>query len=174
MDDILLAVPNNQINEILDNFNSYHDRLRFTVEHVDDDSVNFLDVKVILNDGRIKFDMYKKPMNSGRYLNYMSNHPIQHKRGVIIGQLDRIFFLSHPEFHKKNIESMINILLMNGYPLDTIFSTINNRITKLSSRKNVYENIDNNNESIDPNRRKYFTIPFMNTVSDKFNTTRVV
>ena len=61
VDDILLAVPNNQINEILDNFNSYNDRLRFIVEHGDDNSINFLDVRdMILDDGCIKFDMYKK------------------------------------------------------------------------------------------------------------------
>jgi len=61
VDDILLAVPNNQINEILDNFNSYNDRLRFTVEHGDDNFINFLDVRdMILDDGCIKFDMYKK------------------------------------------------------------------------------------------------------------------
>ena len=72
-DDILLAIPNNQINEILDRFNSYHDRLRFTVEHGDDKSINFLDVKVILKDECIKFDICKKPTNSGRYLSYKSN-----------------------------------------------------------------------------------------------------
>ncbi|KYM78284.1 hypothetical protein ALC53_11309, partial [Atta colombica] len=138
MNDILLAVPNNQINEILDNFNSYNDRLRFTVEHGDDNSINFLDEI--------------KPTNSGRYLifiedSYNSNHPIQHKRGIIIGQLDRILFLSHPEYHKKNIESMINILLID-YSL-IIFSTINNRIKKLASRKNLYENnIVNNRKKI--------------------------
>ena len=55
--DILLAIPNNQINEIFDNFNSYYDRLRFTIEHGDDNSINFLDVRVILDGGCIKFDM---------------------------------------------------------------------------------------------------------------------
>ncbi|KYQ57975.1 hypothetical protein ALC60_03025, partial [Trachymyrmex zeteki] len=75
---------------------------------------------------------------------------------LIVNSTYFILFLSHPKYHKKNIESMINILLMNGYPLDTIFSTINNKIKKLSSRKNLYKNnIDNNNESIELNRKKY-------------------
>ena len=83
---------------------------------------------MILDDG-IKFDIYKEPRNSGRYLSYKSNHPIQKKSN---NQHDRIVFLSYPEYHKKNIESMINILLINGYPLDIIFSRINNRIKKIS------------------------------------------
>ena len=73
MDDILLAVPN-QINEILNRFNSYHNRLRFTVEHGDDKSINFLDVKVTLEDSYIEFDIYKKKLTNSRiYLSYKSN-----------------------------------------------------------------------------------------------------
>ncbi|KAG5314820.1 MOS1T transposase, partial [Acromyrmex insinuator] len=51
------------------------------------------------------------------YLNYFSNHPLAHKKGVIIGQLDRILMLSHPKFHEKNISELIHTLLNNGYPL---------------------------------------------------------
>ena len=72
----------------------------------------------------------KKPTNSGRYLNYFSNYPLLHKKGVIIGQLDRILLLSHPKFHEKNISDLIHILLSNNYPLKFIFSTIKNRIKK--------------------------------------------
>jgi len=97
-------------------------RLKFIVEHGNDNSVNFLDVRVILDEGCIKFDIYKKTYEL-KYLSYKLSHPIRHKRRIIIGQLDRILFLSHPEYHKKNIESMINILLI-GYSLDIIFSTI--------------------------------------------------
>jgi len=53
MDDILLLVPN-QIYEILLN------RLKFTVEHNDDSSVNFLNVKLTLTikEDQIKFNNY--------------------------------------------------------------------------------------------------------------------
>jgi len=60
-----------------------------------------------------------------RYLNFFSNHPLEHKKNVI-GQLDRILFLSHSKFHEKNIISLINILQKNGYPLEFLFATINN------------------------------------------------
>jgi len=64
---------------------------------------------------------------------------------------------------------MINILLINGYPLNIIFSTINQRLKKLASRKNLYIymiiNIDNNDDSIDYDRKKFFTIPYINTIS---------
>ena len=95
--------------------------------------INFLDVKLLIDRGRIIFDIYKKPKNSGRYLNFYSNRPISHKRGVVIGLLDRVLFLSHPKFH--NICSLITTLQRNGYPLQFLFA-INNRIKIWSVKKN--------------------------------------
>ena len=70
---------------------------------------------------------------------------------MIIGQLDRILFLAHPEYHKKNIEFMISVLLSNVYPLDIIFSTINKRIKTLSRKKDLYtittKNINDSNNN---------------------------
>ena len=113
VDDIVLVVHKDKVEEILKLFNSYHERLRFTVDFGDENGINFLDVRLMRQEGRIIFDIYKKPINSGRYLNYFSNHPLVHKRGVIIGQLDRILLLSHPKFHEKNISDLIHTLLMN-------------------------------------------------------------
>ena len=63
---------------------------------------------------------------------------MEHKKGVIIEQIDRILFLAHPEYNKKNIESMISVLLSNGYPLHIIFSIINSKIKTLSRKNNLY------------------------------------
>jgi len=38
--------------------------------------------------------------------------------------IDKVLFLSHPEFHQKNFSHLINILLNNNYSLDMIFSCI--------------------------------------------------
>jgi len=92
-------------------WHSYHDR--FTVDFGDENGINFL--KLIKQERKIIFDIYKKPFNSGRYLSYYSNHSIMHKRCVIIEQLDRILFLSHSKFHEKNISNLVHILLINDY-----------------------------------------------------------
>ena len=69
-----------------------------------------------------------------------------HKRGVIIRKLNRIL-LSHQKFHEKNISDLVHTLLMNGYPLEFIFSTIKNRIKTLENRTNLDKNSEcNNNE----------------------------
>ncbi|KYN16751.1 hypothetical protein ALC57_10948, partial [Trachymyrmex cornetzi] len=58
--------------------------IQFTME-VDDDRLNFLDVTLIINNNKIEFDWYHKLTFSGRYLNFLSHHPISQKRGTIAG-----------------------------------------------------------------------------------------
>ena len=106
-----------------------------------------------------------------RYLNYFSNHPLVHKRGVIIGQFDRILLLSYPKFQKKNISDLIHTLLMNGYPLKFIFSTIKNKIKTLENRMNLDKNSEYNNNESDSNsnlKKKFFIILYLSKVSEKF------
>jgi len=71
IDDVLLTASPNSFNSMLDVFNSFHERdLQFMLEVSDDNSLNFLDVCIIIDDHRIIFDCYKKPTFSKKYLNY--------------------------------------------------------------------------------------------------------
>ena len=63
VDDIIIATPKEYINISLCSFNSYHERINFTVEY--DGGINFLDVELLIEDGRFIFDNYKKPTYSG-------------------------------------------------------------------------------------------------------------
>ena len=71
-------------------------------------------MSLIKKDNYLIFYLYRKLTFSGRFLNYFSWHPLSQKIGTIIGLDDRI--LSHPMFHVKNFDNIINILLNNGYP----------------------------------------------------------
>jgi len=133
VDDIILAAPSNSLDILLQTFNAQHSRLQFTMEIERDKKISFLDLTFIKDDRTIIFDLYKKPTFLGRYLNYQSHHPLNHKEGVIFGLTDKIIDLSHPRFHVKNFS--INLLLKNGYPLDFIFSNIHNRLKKLFQKK---------------------------------------
>ena len=48
--------------------------IKFTVSQSTDE-VNFLDVRVILNDGKLITSVYSKPTDSHLYLSQQSNHP---------------------------------------------------------------------------------------------------
>src|SRR5436190_11957656 len=90
--------------------NAFHSRLQFTIEASVNNTLNFLDVTMIISNNYIIFDWYHKPTFSGRYLNYFSQHPLCQKRGTVISLIDKVFTLSHPIFHTKNFNLVINIL----------------------------------------------------------------
>jgi len=166
VDDILMAVPTEKIDYILNTFNKFHSRLQFTLER-GGDKINFLDTTIMLEKNRIKIDWYHKPTFSGRFLNYWSQHPLSQKKGTIIGLVDRAFLLSHPEFHRKNLELTIRILLNNDYPLNLVFSVMSNRLKSLVNRKSWKQNIisQENNET---QSVKWFTVPYVGNFSEKF------
>ncbi|XP_071571138.1 uncharacterized protein [Temnothorax nylanderi] len=96
VDDVIMAAPPEFFDRILEIFNSFHQRLQFTMEISENNKLDFLDVTVMVRDGKFIFNWYHKPTFSGRYLNYHSHHPISHKRGVIYGLVDKIVSVSHP------------------------------------------------------------------------------
>jgi len=154
VDDILLAAHFDQLGTILDTFNSFHDRLQFTLEISINNRINFLDVTIILDDQKIVFDRYEKPTNTGRYINYHSQHPVSQKRSIIYGLVDKTILLSHPRFQEKNLKGIINILLENCFPLPFIFATINTRIKTLANR--TIREAKNTNDSLQIRERKFF------------------
>jgi len=93
------------------------------------DRLNFLNFIIIIDNNLIIFDRFQKQTCSGKFLNFYSHHPLCQKRGVIIGAVDRVvILLSHPSFQEKSFIDIINTFIENGYPLQFIFFTINNRL----------------------------------------------
>jgi len=148
VDDIALSTPYASLNDLLFNFNSYHPRLKFTLEIGGNSPLNFLDLSMIKKECHLIFDWFHKPTFSGRFLNYSLQHPFTHKKGTIISLIDRVILLSHPEFHKKNFDLIIKIRMDNGYPLDLIFMTIKKRLfyrfNHLKPKKHSLSNYDHN------------------------------
>jgi len=134
VDDIATAVHHTQHRRILDLFNSFHPRLQFTME-VGGSRLDFLDVTIINNNNRIEFDWFHKPTFSGRFLNFLSAHPLSQKRGTLISMIDRTLLLAHPRFHSRNLNFIIDTFISNNYPIYFIFNTINSRLKTLIKKK---------------------------------------
>ncbi|XP_071653246.1 uncharacterized protein [Temnothorax longispinosus] len=168
IDDITLAAPLAFLQHTLDVFNSFHPRLKFTIEIGENDTLNFLEITMILNNNRLTFDWFHKPTFSGRYLNFFSQHPACQKRGTAIGLIDRAFLLSHPSLHAKNLRLVIEILLNNCYPLEFIFRILRDRLKFLFNRDSN-TNVRQNEEEVAP----FFTLPYVPTITEKLrNATR--
>lgn len=56
VDNIVLAAPKLRVPDILQTFNFFHKKLRFTVEFSNNNSINFLDTTIIINNNYIEFN----------------------------------------------------------------------------------------------------------------------
>ena len=74
VDDIIMAVPRNEINTIKNIYNSYNYKIQFTIEE-SEGKICFLDIIIIRDRNIIKTNWYFKPTWSGWFLNFYSHHP---------------------------------------------------------------------------------------------------
>lgn len=152
VDDLLLALPMDQIQTTLDIFNSYNPYLQFTIEKENDNKLPFLDTLITRhNDQTLSTTWYSKPIASGRLMNYHSFHPTAMKMNVASNFIERVTRLStNPgEENQKHIifqnlrrnnfpSALINRMLCRIRPTNLQNTTINdsetpNRITPATS-----------------------------------------
>ena len=83
IDDILMVWTHG--NEKLESFiaylNSIHPTIKFTSER-STTSIPFLDVKILLENGKIETDLYCKPTDKHQYLLHSSSHPYHTKKSI--------------------------------------------------------------------------------------------
>lgn len=117
VDDLLLSIPEDMTAETLTIFNSFDPHINFTVEEETENSVPFLDTRVMRCEGnQIKLDWYQKPTSSGRYIHYKSNHSWATKTNLIRGMFQRVKNVCHPDFLESSEKRLFNIFEENGYP----------------------------------------------------------
>ena len=134
-DDIIFALPSGKINETLNTFNSYHERLQFTVETEINNTISFLYIALTRVDNEIIINWYRKPT---RFINFFLSHPVLRKIGMIHMLFDRVLKLSHPKCHTKNLKLIRNTLHLNCYPKRFINKRINKSIRAIHAPENGY------------------------------------
>lgn len=135
VDDIFMVLPKDGLDCVVDCFNNYHSRLKFTQESELNDSINFLNTTVYRDNNKLTTNWYRKPTFSGRYINFLSNHPIKYKINTIISLVDHAILLSDPRFHDSNLSIVKNILKNNCFPEYLVAKHIKNRGFELQHTK---------------------------------------
>lgn len=132
VDDIILAVPNDGVESILDILNNFDPHIKFTVEKEENRSVPFLDTLVIRDiDNTIKLDWYRKPNAAGRYVHYRSNHSMSIKINFIKQMKNRINTICHEKFKYKNLKILENLLTDNDYPRGMVRKLLYNKVVEI-------------------------------------------
>ena len=156
----ILCVHKKHIELIINTFNSYQN-LQFTHELQKNNSINFLDMTLISNDNHIITNWFQKPIASGRFINYFSNHPLQQKRNIVYNLIDRAILLSHESFRHTNLKTVEQLVINNDYPINFIDKNIKIRLNKIKYHSSNNSNIRNN--SLYPQKyRKTVCLPFSN------------
>jgi len=75
INNIVIIVPTSKINFVFKKFNSIHPRLQFTIK-IGHNTINFLDTTIIVKNKKILFNWFYKSTFSGKYLNFLSQHPL--------------------------------------------------------------------------------------------------
>lgn len=127
VDDITLGLHDKDINTLLNIFNNYNPNLKFTIEKIKNNRINFLDMTLIKNINKTDTIWYTKEIWSGRYLNYFSTCSLKYKVSVVIGLTGRALRLTSPKYRKETIDKIKIILKHNSYPEHLINKIIKKR-----------------------------------------------
>lgn len=98
VDNVIRCIPKERIQEMVDIFNSYDERLQFTFESQNNNTISFLDVLIINDNNKLITDWYKKHTFSGRTINYQSRHPFAQKIAIVCNLIDRAVKLFNKKF----------------------------------------------------------------------------
>ncbi|XP_050517473.1 uncharacterized protein LOC126892084 [Diabrotica virgifera virgifera] len=163
VDDLITAVPRNEVQSTLGIFNSYNTHLQFTVEEEDSDSsVPFLDTRVVRTDNNIIcLDWYRKDTNSGRLIPFHSYHPMKQKINTIIGMKNRILKISHLSFKEKNLKLLFDTLIENCYPSKLLKKLLYSN----ELRNETVNNVNNHNDTNLENTTKYGVLPYIHNLT---------
>ncbi len=132
LDDIFILLDTTEImneEEWLEN-TIKHRYLKFTHE-TSTSSINFLDVKVSLNDNKLSTEIFKKPMSKHVYLHSESDHPSHLKNSLFYSQGLRVIRLcSIFSVRTKHLIEMYNKFESRGYDENILHNTLLSLISK--------------------------------------------
>ena len=168
MDDILRDIEKNQIAEKLQELNSLHPALKFTIEEESNNTIPFLDMKIIRTENTLSSTWYTKKTDTGLTMNFHSLSPTKYKKSVVSGLIHRIYRAcsTWKLFHESLSKAKI-MLQNNQYPpwfYEPIIKTTLEIIVTNQTKKSEEEKTEEN----DTNDEKLLFLQFRGKVSEKF------
>ena len=147
VDDLLTVLPADKIEYVKNALNAFNPHIQFTYEVENDNRLPYLDMVLIRTENQtILTDWYKKPMASGRILNYFSLHPLVQKLNTATGFIGRIFRLSTSKSIEEKKQTVREHLLTNNYPSSLINRLIN---------RFVYQSAQSISDEVSPEPKVY-------------------
>ena len=112
----------------------------------------------------------KKPMSSGRIINFTSNQPPAQKINTATNLINKILNNSHKKFYQANINRIHNIFHKNSYPKHLINNLIE-KATNNSTSNN--KNSPKTNTQQEP-QRQFLSVPYIKNLTENKNIRRII
>ena len=122
IDDMIAATccTGQEAKDFVDWLNTLDQNLTFTYEW-SDEKINFLDITLVIEDGKLETDRHVKPTNPQLFLHYSSNHPQSVFKAIVYGQAITVRTIcSKDEFVRKHLENLKEKFLQRGYPVEMV------------------------------------------------------
>jgi hypothetical protein len=120
VDDILIIYDTNHtdVQNIPNDFNTIHSKLKFTAECDINNQIYFLDITVHRTPTNWNIAVYRKPTFTNTIIPYTSNHPTQHKYATIQFLYNRLntYDLLEDDYNAE-VTTIQNILFNNAFPI---------------------------------------------------------
>ncbi|XP_052567242.1 uncharacterized protein LOC120421614 [Culex pipiens pallens] len=161
VDDLVLAVPKDKVDEVVAIFNKQNPHIQFTVEVEVGGRLPFLDMVLVRDEHQhIRTEWYRKPISSGRFLNYHSHHPLHHKVNVAANFVKRVLDFSTNISRRQAMTIIHKELARNDYPKQLIGRMINRYDEKQLSRQNDTSESQNQTQV-----KTYFSLTNVNNLT---------
>ena len=121
------------------------------------DKIEFLDLEISIENGKLETDLYIKPSNLQLYLDYFSNHPDHCKIGLIYSLALRIVErCSKQENMNSHLKKLKEKLMLKNYPENVIMKQFEK--AKIKDRKSlIYRQRPEKKKKVDGKVRLIFT-----------------
>ena len=151
VDDTFAFIKPNTENEIKNMLNSFHENIKFTYEHEQNNTISFLDVLITrLDNGTMETSVFRKPTHTDVYLNWNADAPKNWKVATVKSLVKRAFIISSTSnaldkelLHIKNVFTKYN-----NYPENIIQYVIANERENANNSEQSLEKKPTNDDNI--------------------------
>ena len=124
---------------MLEHLNTQNAAITFTMEVEKDGKLPFLDGEIGRENARLNLSVYRKPTQSGRYLNFNSHHPISAKCSTADALFNRAELITTDATQKdEEFRKVTQKLLANDYPCRFVASRLDRAKNGTGSNKHRF------------------------------------
>ena len=169
VDDTFTFIKEQEVENVKTILNNFHPDIKFTSEMEINNSISFLDIRLIKNNqGTLITEVHRKQTDTNKYIHWKSFAPDTWKIGTLKGLFRRAYTVcSNSDGLKKEIDHLFFVFTkVNGYPEQVVKNTLgqlqeNIRLENLPTSNEQIPEVNINNNTTECNIvHPYMVLPY--------------